>query len=276
MNYEVRGSGPALVLLHPVGVNLRFWDNEVRALASAGYRVIALDFRGHGQSERPQAQFSIDDLAGDVADVLTALETGPAVLVGLSLGGMVAQVLAATKPRLVAGLVLADTFSHAPPAAAGALEDRAQRALSHGMPALLEETLERWFTEAFRRFALGSVAEVAALLSACDPVVHAFTWRAIRNFDARALLPSIRVPTLVVVGDQDVSTPPAVAEALAGAVTGAEYLVIPRAGHISVREQPVYFLEHVDGFIRRRVFPPAGDGSQDAGRLDERANQIEE
>lgn len=244
------GQGPVVVLLHPVGLSWRFWEPVIPALATR-FRVLALDFRGHGDSDRPTRPFTLEDLAEDVAQVIRANTTRDAIVAGASLGGMVAQVLAVRSPIKPSALILCDTFARCTPELSGVLESRAIRAESEGMSALVDATIGRWFTLEFIADNPAVISCFRSRLLDDDPQVHAWTWRAIKSLDLSGELSSIRIPTLVLNGAEDISTSPAVARQLADAIPGAEYFEIPNAGHMGVTHQPAMFAHKMLEFLTR-------------------------
>ncbi|UED87507.1 alpha/beta fold hydrolase [Streptomyces profundus] len=237
-----------LVALHPVGLDSRVWElvpglgRLASGRAGTSPSCTALDLRGHGSGPLADGPPELERLADDVARTLAAWPTGPrTVLVGLSLGGMVAQLTAARHPELVAGLVLADTVAWASPPLRRAVEARAERTLAGGLAAVVDETEERWFSAGFRRRHPERVARVRGWLAAAEPRAHAWTWRAIGAFDARPALPELRQPTLVVCGGADRSTPPAASRELAALIPGARYAELAGAGHLAPLERPDEF-----------------------------------
>ena len=244
----------ALVLLHAFPLNARMWEGQL-ALAESGWRVIAPQLRGFdaGAGDPPAA--SVDDYAGDVIDLLDALHVHQAVIGGLSMGGYVAFALLRLAARYVQGLILADTRAEADTAEGIAgrtrllelLEDKGPSAIADEMiPKLLGETTRQTrpaVVEAVRSLALSSSS--AAIAGA----IRALMARP----DSRPLLPSIHVPTLIVVGEEDTLTPPAASDAMQRAIAGAELVRIPQAGHLSNLEQPAPFTAALAAFLTHRV-----------------------
>lgn len=254
------GERTRLVLLHPVGLDATVWD-LVPGLGGPDRELVRHDFRGHGGAARPAAPFALPDLADDVVDMLAALPAGPAtVLIGLSLGGMVAPLVADRAPELVDGLVLADTMPGANDTMRRVVADRADRCTAGGMAAVVDETIARWFTPEFRRDRPAVVAGVEAALRAADPVVHAWTWRAIGAFDARGALGRLAKPVLVVCGGADTSTPPAVARQIADLAPSATYAEIPGAAHMAPVERPAEFAGLVERFLTTQTLRKVAHG----------------
>src|SRR5918993_257564 len=143
--YDLTGpvGAPVVVFSNSLGTTLEMWDAQVRALSDR-FRCLRYDTRGHGRSEVVDEPASIDDLAEDLAGLLDALGIGTAHVVGLSLGGMTAQALAAAHPERVESLVLMATAAYLPPAEGW--DQRAQTVRAHGMGALVDVVMQRWFT----------------------------------------------------------------------------------------------------------------------------------
>lgn len=243
--YERAGAGAPLLLLHPVGLDGGFWG-EVAAGLAAEHTIYAVDLRGHGRSDRPAAPFGVEDLARDIVALCRALALDAPVLCGQSLGGMVAQAVALAEPCLPAALVLADTTASPDPAL---MEARARAIETGGMAAMVEETLDRWLTADTRAKRPELVGRFRARLLADDAHTQALMWRAMAGFSAADRLAGIRMPCLVVSGDQDASAPPASARAMAGRIPGARYLEIADASHMAAFERPDAFARGVRTFL---------------------------
>lgn len=247
LNYQLDGQGPAVLLLHPVGLDLTWWEAQVEALRSE-FQVLRLDFRGHGESAIASPPYTLVDFANDAHALLEALRLAPAHVVGLSLGGMVAQALALEFPADVRSLVLANTLCTLPAAARQAMRARGEAAEQGGMAAVVQPTLERWFTTGFLHSPL--VAHCRQRLLANDVGAWAATWRAIAELDTLPRLAEIRAPTLVTTGDADVSTPVPAARVIAEHIPGAILKVIPDAPHMAPYERPDLFNPLVLEFLR--------------------------
>lgn len=244
--YSTRGSGAVIALLHPVGTDRTLWEPMMDALQDR-YRLLAIDFRGHGESDTPTTAFSLADLAADVAELLSALGGGPAIVAGCSMGGMVAQELALARPDLVRALVLTNTAHTLPDQGREMMRQRAASA-RQGMPALAEITIDRWFSAPFRAADSECVDRIRRQLLNDDPIVHGWCWEAIARLDTAPRLEGLDIPALVVTGEADVSTPPANAEALAATIRGSTCRIAPGAGHMLPLEQPDLLADWIDEF----------------------------
>lgn len=239
--YEIHGQGHPLVLIRGLGSNLEHWYEQVPVF-SREYKVIVLNNRGIGQSGDPGGHLTIKAMAEDVAALIDDAGGGRAHVLGISMGGMIAQELALGWPEKVAGLVLAATHcggKHKVLPTAETMElfaklmtgkDFAEQ--MEGRKALFaRETLQN------RSDILERYAQVAA---ACEPPPEVMKrqWLAIQEFDAYERLPQITAPTLVLAGADDLLVPLGNAELLARRVPDARLCVIPKAGHQLVIEQP--------------------------------------
>lgn len=247
LNYELDGQGPPVLLLHPVGLDLSWWEPQVEALR-AEFQVLRMDFRGHGKSAIAPPPYMLAAFAADAHALLGTLHIGPAHIIGLSLGGMVAQLLALEYPADVRSLILSNTLCTLPAQARQAMRARGEAAEQGGMAAVIEPTLERWFTRGFLDSPL--TARCRHRLLAQDVGAWAGTWRAIADLDTRPRLGEIHAPTLVTTGDADVSTPVAAAQLIADAISGAVLKIMAGAPHMAPYERPELFNPLILQFLR--------------------------
>jgi 3-oxoadipate enol-lactonase len=250
IQYEVQGDGPWLVMSHSLACNLRMWDPQVAALAGS-FRVLRYDTRGHGGSSAPAGAYTLDQLADDAKGLFDALGIRRAHWVGLSMGGMIGQTFALKYPGALASLVLCDTTSRYPPEAAALWQERIRTALTSGMAPLVEPTLARWFTEPFRNARQDVTTAIAAAIAATPPAGYAGCCHALPRIDVTSRLSEIRCPALVIVGEQDMATPLAMAREIHQALPGSELAVIPSAAHLSNVEQPEAFNRVLLDFLGR-------------------------
>ncbi|HEX9171385.1 MAG TPA: 3-oxoadipate enol-lactonase [Telluria sp.] len=237
-----------IVLSHALGCDLTMWDSLAKQLA-ADCRVIAFDHRGHGSTDAPDAMYSVADLADDAARMLRELDTGPVVWVGLSMGGMVGQELALRHPSLVRALVLANTTSGYPEAARQVWEQRIATVREHGIEAIADAVMARYFNDGFRAEHAPIVARFRQRLVTSDAVGYVGCCNAVGTVDTTARLGQIAVPTQVIAGELDQGTPVAMAQTLAEAIPGARLTVLKNASHLSAIEQPAAFAQAVTAFI---------------------------
>jgi len=243
---RMEGSGSLTVLLHPVGLDGSFWGGLPAALA-AKRRVLSLDLAGHGRSPAVARPRPIEAYADDVAAAIREAG-GPAAVVGLSFGGMVAQMVAIRHPDLVSALVPCGCGGTFGDTIRPVLRERGLAAERDGMQAVLETTIERWFTPEFRADA--KVDRVRQRLLADDVAGWSAGWHAIAGLDATPRLGALRMPVLAIAGERDVATPPVATEAtIANAIAGARLTVLPGAPHMMQIETEAAFTEAVAGFL---------------------------
>lgn len=240
------GTGSPLLLLHPVGLDSTFWDGLIGPL-SRRFKVLAVDTAGHGASADPSRPGRMADRVADVIDLILRENSGPAVLVGVSFGGMIAQNVALARPDLVTSLVLAACPGRIPAAARDAILARGAEAERGGMAAVVEATLQRWFTPGF--LSTETVARVRRRLLDDAPTNWAASWEAIAGHDALERLGSFAGKALVVAGEADLATPLPAKQALAAAIPGARLVVLANAPHMMHVEQPEAFLGAVEDFL---------------------------
>ncbi len=238
--------GPPVVLLHPVGLDLTWWDPQFAAFGGE-HDVAAFDMPGHGLSSRPDAPPTFDAMAASLAGVLAHLDAGPAYLVGLSVGGMIAQTLALARPELVRSLCLVGTLCTFPDAVRDALRERARVAREERMSRIATLSQERWFPPAFRARRPDVLDRAAKSLLRQDPMFHAAMWEMIAALDLEARLPALTCPTLVVAGTEDINAPVAAGRRIAELIPGAALREVPGAGHFPPLEAPEVF----NGLLRR-------------------------
>lgn len=242
MNVEYRIDGPAtkpaLVLSSSLGTTWEFWDEQLRVLEH-DFLVVRYDHPGHGRSPTPAGPITVEALADGVVELLDELGLESASFCGLSLGGMVGMALAAQAPERVDRLVLSCTAAYLGPP-----EDwfeRAQLVRSEGMAAVVERVVARWFTERFRVEQPSTVARYRDMLERTPPEGYALCCEAIAEWDFRTGLCAITAPTLVIVGADDVATPPENGSRIADSIRGAELAILPHAAHLANVQQPTLF-----------------------------------
>ena len=250
MAYLRQGSGFPLVLLHPVGLDLTFWEYVIPLLPS-GFETHALDFRGHGESDPPATPFTLDELASDVIRYLDEMNIGRAVLCGVSMGGMVAQKVALAASGRIGGLILANTRARTEPRL---MTERAEAVKAGGMSGVLKDMHKRWFTDETMAQNPMLVERVSRRLLSDDPKTHEQAWRAMAEMDVQDRLGEIGCPCLVISSEHDPSTPPAVAKEMTKLLKNATYVEIPNACHMAFLEKPRHFAEAVGEFLKRHDF----------------------
>ena len=243
-----------LVLLHAFPLNARMWEGQL-PLANGGWRVIAPHFRGLDAGAGDPPTMSIDDYAGDVIDLLDALHVDQAVIGGLSMGGYAAFAVLRHAARYVQGLILADTRAEADtPEGLDARRKMLDLVQSKGPAAVAEEMIPKLLGETTQRSRAEVIDQVRSLVLSNSSEAIAGSVRALMSRpDSTPLLPTIHVPTLILVGAEDTVTPPALSEKMHNAIAGSELTVIPEAGHLTNLERPNLFNAALARFLSHRL-----------------------
>jgi 3-oxoadipate enol-lactonase len=226
---------PALVFIDALGTDFRIWD-EVAARLAQNFRVLRYDKRGHGLSESGPDRYDMADFALDLGGLMDALAVPRATIIGLSIGGLIAQELYRQRPELVASLVLSNTAVKI--GTKETWDARIAAIEAGGIESIADPTLERWFTSDYRSNRSADLAGWRAMLTRTPKQGYLAACGALKRADLRPYAGSIRVPTLCLVGDEDGSTPIEVVRETAGLIPGARFEIIAGAGHIPGIEQP--------------------------------------
>jgi 3-oxoadipate enol-lactonase len=245
-NYEIHGSegAPWLTFSHSLACSLRMWDGQVGAFKDR-WRILVYDTRGHGASEAPTGAYTLDMLAEDLRQLLDELKIKKTSFVGLSMGGMIGQVLALTDPGLFERIVLADTGHAQTPETRKQWDERIQTAQAKGMEPLVQPTIERWFTKDFRDQPV--VKKIADLIRSTPVPGYVGCCQAISNLNTTARLKEIKRPVLAIAGEQDAAAPGT--RYIGENVPGAKLVMIPQAAHIANIEQAEVFNRALAQFL---------------------------
>lgn len=250
VNYEIHGrvGAPWLVLSHSLACSVRMWDPQIAALKDQ-YQILACDTRGHGATEATKGAYTLELLADDLFSLLKRLNIEEAHYCGLSMGGMIGQTFALKYPGVFQSLTLADTTSRYPAEAAALWAERIKLAETKGMEPLAQPTLERWFTAPFREKNPAAVDAIRKLIVATPVAGYVGCSHAIPKINLSARLKEIKCPILVIVGDQDPGTPPAMAREIHDNAPGSTLMVLPQAAHLANIEQPEGFTRALRDFL---------------------------
>jgi 3-oxoadipate enol-lactonase len=236
-----RGQGPVVVLLHGFPLDRSMWSEQASAL-EAGYRLIVPDLRGHGESPLPDGGYSMDEMADDVLETLDSLGIpGPVILGGLSMGGYVALSIVVRQAARVRALMLVDTRAGTDtPEGAKTRQELAARIEAEGTTAhVVDAMVPRLFSSATQRERPEVIAATRRVMERTPAKAIAGTLRGLAaRPDRRGDLARIRVPTLVLVGEEDVIAPPAESESMAAAIAGSRLERVQDAGHMAPLEKP--------------------------------------
>ncbi|MGH6859117.1 MAG: 3-oxoadipate enol-lactonase [Phyllobacterium sp.] len=260
LHYQLIGgpaTRPVIVFVNSLGTDFRIWRDVVLRLAG-DYPIITYDKRGHGLSGTGTAPYSIDDHAGDLAALLDLLKVRDAIICGLSVGGLIAQGLYASRPDLVRALVLCDTAHRI--GSAEMWNERIAALEKGGIESIADAVLERWFTSAFRAPGNSEFTGYRTMLVRQPLAGYIGTCAALRDADFTEAARRIAVPAICIVGDQDGSTPPETVLSMARLIPDARYEVIKDAGHIPCVEQPEALVAVILAFMGEFKLGEKADG----------------
>lgn len=248
LRLNARLTGPAggapVVLLHALGTDLSIWDDLVPLLPDT-LQILALDMRGHGRSDTPAPPYSMGSLIRDTERAMDHFALRDAVVLGLSVGGLIAQGLAVKRLDLVRALILSNTA-----AKIGRPEhwaDRIATVQSAGMEAITDPTLERWLGRNWRTHP--ALPRLRSLLLATDPQGWSGCAHAIAGTDFYQTTATLTLPTLVIACGNDGSTPPDLVRETAGLILGHRFALMRGAGHIPPVEKPAEYAALIGQFL---------------------------
>ena len=248
VHYQLSGQpgGLPVVFCNSLGTDTRIWDAVVDELAG-DYRLLTYDKRGHGLSSVPRGPYSIADLSADLHELVDALHLDRFALVGISVGGLIAQRFALDHPERISGLVLCDTAAKIGDAASWS--DRMAAVAAGGIGAIADAVMLRWFPEELRT---GRAAEIDGwrnLLLRSPVEGYLGTCAALRDADLTSEIDAIKQFTLVLAGAQDQSTPVALVRAMADRLQAAHFATVDQAGHLPCIDQPVRVAQLIRDYL---------------------------
>ncbi|GAB5446688.1 3-oxoadipate enol-lactonase [Gymnodinialimonas sp.] len=246
LHVQVEGpaDGPAVVFGNSLGTDLRLWDPVVPLLPK-GLRIIRYDKRGHGLSTCPAPPYTMGALVHDAERMMDALAVSDAVFIGLSIGGLIAQGLAAKRLDLVRAVVLSNTAAKI--GTRQMWEDRISTLRADGLASMAPAILERWFAPRFRDSP--AVAPWRRMVETCPEDGYAGCSAAIAGSDFYATTAALRLPALVIAGDRDGATPPDLVRELADLIPGSRFELMRGTGHLPCVEDPQTYAAHLTSFL---------------------------
>jgi 3-oxoadipate enol-lactonase len=245
--------GPLRILLiHSLALDHSVWDEVIDRMDGAA-ELIALDCRGHGRSDMAPGPYTVELFADDVADLLAHAGWDRAIVAGCSMGGCVAQAVAARHAGAVEALLLVDTTAWYGADAPTAWRERAAKARADGLAGMAGFQTTRWFGDRFRETHQARMRGIMEIFAANDLDAYAATCAMLGDADLRGHLAGIRCPTAIIVGEEDYATPPAAAERLRQAIPGAALTIIPEARHLTPIERPDVIGDHLLALAGRRA-----------------------
>ena len=257
INYVLAGpaTGPPVVFIHGFPFSLEMWQGQLDAAASAGYRGIAYDIRGHGMSDVGDGQYTVESHVEDLFGILDQLKIVKPAVVGLSMGGYITLRALEREPGRFAAAVLCDTKSEA-----DTNEGRVKRAVgvravkTGGSGPYAAEYVKSMFTpETFTKNP-AAIEPIRQTIARTPPLSIAGTLIALAaRTDTTSSLGSISIPTLILVGEKDTVAPPSSAASMHANIRGAELHIVPGAAHLSNLENPAFFNDRLLGFLKRAL-----------------------
>ena len=247
IHVEVEGpeQAPVLMLSNSLGTNLHMWDDQVAAFARH-FRLVRYDRRGHGQSDVPKAPYSMERLGRDVLAILDGLGIAKANWCGLSIGGMVGMWLGANAPGRFDKIILSNTSAYYSDKTTW--DARIKLVREKGLAAVVDGTMERWFTKGFRERAPQAIARMKEMMLKTPLEGYIGCGEAVRDMDHREIIRTITAPTLVIAGRHDPATTVEAGGFLRDRIPGAKLAVL-EAAHIANVEQPQAYTDTLLGFL---------------------------
>ncbi|MFC1665463.1 3-oxoadipate enol-lactonase [Pseudomonadota bacterium] len=252
MNYRLDGlqSGQVVMFSNSLISSYPMWDDQVEAIGEK-FQLLRYDTRGHAGTDAPSAPYSIAMFVEDVKGLLDALDIEKVHFVGLSMGGFIGQLFAATYPERVTSLALCDTACTMPPKSLW--NGRIETAETEGVEGLIEGTLGRWFTQPFRDSGNPAIDNITAMIRQTGVVGYINCAKAIRDMEQCDILGKITAPTMVLVGEDDPACPVSSAQVLHKGIADSEYFVIKNAAHLPNIEKRDEFNALLLSFLKKHA-----------------------
>ena len=251
-----RPGAPRVVLIHSLALNGRIWDGVVGRLAKDA-EVLTYDCRGHGRSGCPEGPFTTELFARDLVELLDHLQWDKVTVAGCSMGGCVAQTFAGMHPTRVISLGLIDTTAWYGEDGPRAWRERAENARTKGLDGLVDFQVTRWFSDGFRKDHAELVQSTIEVFLANDISCYAATCIMLGDADLRHYAPALRMPTGIVVGEEDYATPVAASQALHKSIPGSTLTILPGGRHLTPIQCPDDIASHIRAQLGRSESPSA-------------------
>ncbi len=252
MNYELSGKKdtPVVMMSHSLGSSLVMWNPQIKNL-EPHFRVLRYDTRGHGRSEVPPGAYTAELLGEDAIALLDALGIDKVHWVGLSMGGIIGQCLALNYPNRIKSLVLCDTrAAMIPGEVQSTYEERINAVHNKGVESQVEVSMERWFTQSFLKQNPPMLGIIRKEFLATPAQGYIGCIEAIRRINYLDRLFEIKIPTLIMVGEDDPGTPVSASEAMHKKISNSKLIIIKSARHLCNVEQPEVFNDTLLKFLK--------------------------
>lgn len=250
IDYSLDGpeTAPVVMFSHSLATDSGMWSPQIEAL-SGKYRLLRYDTRGHGGTGAPQGPYDMELLAEDAGALLDVLAIERVHWVGISMGGMIGQTLALRAPERFLSLSLCDTQSSYPPEAAVMWQERIDMARNGGMESIVKPTIERWFSAGFVEADPDAVDSIRAMIRGTPVEGFVGCCRAIAALNLTDQISVVDIPTLVVVGEDDQSTPVSASRTINDRIAGSRLVILPVARHLSNIEAADEFNAELSRFL---------------------------
>jgi 3-oxoadipate enol-lactonase len=248
--YGDKNAKDRAVLVHSVAMDREFWQPVAERLASKA-AVLTFDCRGHGASDKPDGPYTVELFADDMAELLDHVGWSSALVAGASMGGMVSLAFASIYPERTAALGLIDTTAWYGPEAPKAWAERADKAVHSGLGSLIDFQTTRWFGDKFRAERADVVQRCVDIFLRNDVGAYVEACRMLGKADMRSALPRLKMPTAVVVGEEDYAAPPAMAEVLHKGIAGSTLRVLSKGRHLTPLEMPDIIAAELEQLMAR-------------------------
>ncbi len=243
---ETIGDGAPLVLIHSLGTNMSIWDDVISHLPQ-GLKILRYDLRGHGQSDVPEPPYSMGAYVSDAEDILETCGIRDAVVVGLSVGGKIAQGLAVKRLDMIRAVVLSNTAARTGTPAQW--KSRIEDVEKHGLSSLADATMERWFSKDFRKNP-EKVAYWRSQFLKTKAKGYIGCCNAVAGADFYSSTSGLRLPALGIAASEDSATPPDLVRETTDLIPGSKFHLLRRAGHLPCVEKPAEYADIVTQFLR--------------------------
>lgn len=247
--FDGPGQGPVVMLSNALAADLTMWEFQVPALAGAGFRILRYDTRGHGQSAVPEDPYAMEMLTADAVGLMDALGLEKVHFCGLSMGGMIGQMLGSQHEERLRTLTLCSTAAYMTPRKMW--DERIETVRKSGMSVVVDATIDRWFTKAGQTGLASSIEQVRRVILNTPVQGFCGCCAAIRDMDQRETIRSVSTPTLVMVGEHDSGTPVSAAEYIHRRITGSTLTIISDAAHFAHMERSDIFNQALLEFIKK-------------------------
>jgi 3-oxoadipate enol-lactonase len=250
IEYELFGpeGAPTVVVSHSLASSLIMWAPQLPPLALS-FQVLCYDTRGHGGTAAPEGPYTFDMLGDDAMALMDGLDLHQVHWVGLSMGGMIGQNIALRAPERFKSLTLCDTSAQMPPEGRASWDERIGIVSEQGMFPLADPTMDRWFTGPYLATKPSSVDAIRKQFLATAPAGYIGCCEALKTLDNLDQLSAIQIPTMIIVGADDLSTPVSASEAMRDRIPNAQLAVLKDAAHLSNIEQAEAFNKAMMGFL---------------------------